>query len=114
MSVVAQRMELLISTEFSRTPGPRKRVEGEFSGEEFLEILLEPRYRTATESGIKLLVNLDGAVGYPTSFLEEAFGGLARKFPRAQVEKTLEFVCNDEPYLEDQIRKYIREATVLK
>jgi hypothetical protein len=114
MTVAEQRLELSISGEFTRTPGPRKRKEGEYSGEQFLEELLRSRYQAAVGSGAKLIVNLDGAAGYPTSFLEEAFGGLAREFGSAQVEKTLQFVCNDEPYLEEQIRKYIREANTIK
>jgi hypothetical protein len=114
MTVAEQRAELSISGEFTRTPGPRKRTEGDYSGEQFLDDLLRSRYQAAAALGAKLVVNLDGAAGYPTSFLEEAFGGLAREFGSAEVEKTLQFVCNDEPYLEEQIRKYIREAKIVK
>jgi hypothetical protein len=64
----------------------------------------------AVESHGRLLVNLDGAAGYPSSFLEEAFGGLAREFGGDKVEAILEIVCTDEPYLVDQIKKYVRQA----
>jgi hypothetical protein len=108
--MIAERVELNIVREFTDTPGPRKRSEGDHSGEEFLSDFLRPRFLAARNAMSKLCVNLDGAVGYPTSFLEEAFGGLARAFGREAVEQTLEITCNDEPYLEEQIRKYIREA----
>jgi hypothetical protein len=107
-------VELSVAKEFSETPGPRKREEGEHSGEEFLETLLRPRFKTAIASGTKLHVNLDGAAGYPTSFLEAAFGALAREFGPAAVEEHLEFTTNDEPYLRDEILKYIREAKTRK
>jgi hypothetical protein len=108
--MIAERVEINIAREFTDTPGPRKRSEGEHSGEEFLADFLRPRFVAARDAKAKLSVNLDGAIGYPTSFLEEAFGGLARAFGREAVEQTLEITCNDEPYLEEQIRKYIRAA----
>ena len=109
--MVGQTVEVKIASEFSSTPGPRLKAEGEDSGEEFLERLLRPRFLLALESHGKLLVNLDGAAGYPSSFLEEAFGGLAREFGSAKVEETLDVICSDEPYLVEQVKKYIRQAT---
>ena len=105
------RIELSIAAEFTVTPGPRKRAEGEFSGEEFLEAVLRPRFVSALDTHSMLSVNLDGAAGYPTSFLEEAFGGLAREFGAEQVQSSLEVTCEDEPYLGDDIKRYIREAS---
>ena len=62
---------------FSDTPGPRSREEGDFSGEQFLEEVLLPQFEEAVRTNQKLVVDLDGAEGYATSFLEAAFGGLA-------------------------------------
>ena len=108
--MIGQRIELNVATEFSRTPGPRLRREGDDSGEEFLEKLLRPRFLMALEAKTRLFVNLDGAAGYPSSFLEEAFGGLAREFTSSKVEENIEISCTDEPYLVDQTLKYIRQA----
>lgn len=102
---------LSVAKDFSRTPGPRKRSEGKWSGEEFLD-LLRAKYLEARELRVPLVVNLDGAAGYPTSFLEAAFGGLARdrdKSPK-QVLDTLVLLCREEPDLVDEIRQYIRDA----
>jgi hypothetical protein len=112
--MIAERMDLKIAKEFTTTPGPRKKLEGSYSGEAFLEQLLRPRFLSARKSGATLHIDLDGAVGYPTSFLEEAFGGLSREFGSAEVEQVLEFTCTDEPYLTSQIQKYIRDAKSAK
>lgn len=100
-------MIIRIATDFTETPGARYRVEGDFSGEEFREDILEPRFLEASNRGEKLTIDLDGGYGYPTSFLEEAFGGLARKYGSQIVAATLEFISQDEPSLVDEIREYI-------
>ena len=103
-------MELHIATEFSDVPGPRSRQEGDWSGEEFRDELLRPRFREAEKVGDKLVVDLDGGCGYATSFLEEAFGGLARVYSPERVLKVIEFKSTEEPYLIEDVREYIQEA----
>jgi hypothetical protein len=101
---------LSIAKEFSDTPGPRYKHEGDFSGEEFLEKLLLPAFdKVRAEDGI-LLIDLDGTEGYATSFLEAAFGELARKYPIGEVLARLDFKCDDEPGLVQEIRQYIQDA----
>lgn len=72
--------------------------------------VLEPRFLEARENGEKLFVDLDGVEGYATSFLEAAFGGLARKYGTEAVQKVLSFKSEEEPYLIEEIEEYIREA----
>lgn len=103
-------MTINICKEFSETPGARYKSEGNYSGEEFRELLLTPRFRDALEKKEKLIIELDGGYGYPTSFLEEAFGGLARMFDPKEVNEILMFISNDEPSLEEEIRGYILNA----
>lgn len=107
---MGSNMQISVAREFSDTPGPRSRDEGDFSGEQFLEELLKPRYVEARATGAKLLVDLDGTEGYATSFLEAAFGGLARQYESQGILSVLEFKCDDEPYLKEEITKYIKEA----
>jgi len=99
-----------IAKEFSDTPGPRAREEGDCSGEEFLETLLLPAYQQAIAEDGTILIDLDGTEGYATSFLEAAFGALARKYPPQEVLAHLDFKSDDEPYLIEEIKKYILEA----
>lgn len=103
-------MLIAIAKDFSKTPGARYRSEGLFSGEEFREDFLQPSFIKAKEKGEKLIINLDGGYGYPTSFLEEAFGGLVRRYGSKEVLDTIELVSEDEPSLVNEIITYIKEA----
>jgi STAS-like domain of unknown function (DUF4325) len=108
MSEIKRRIN--VAEEFSETPGPRSPDEGQFSGLEFLEKFLSPRFREAREERGKLYIDLDGTEGYATSFLEAAFGGLARQFEPEDILKNLIMKSDDEDYLVEEIRKYISEA----
>ena len=103
---------ITIASDFVDLPGPRYRNQGKGSGEEFREELLKPRFVKAREAGEQLLIRLDGVkFGYPTSFLEEAFGGLARECGIETVQETLIFESHGEPMLEEEIRGYIQVAS---
>jgi hypothetical protein len=102
--------KITIAKEFSETPGPRSKEEGDFSGEEFLERILRPAYERAVAEDETLLIDLDGTEGYATSFLESTFGGLARVFPAEEILSRMIFKCDDEPYLIDEVKKYMRDA----
>jgi len=110
MNVAENTLTLNVAAEFSQTPGPRFRREGRFSGEEFRETILKTRLDQAMQEGVKLLIELDGGYGYATSFLEEAFGGLARTYDPNLVLSVLSFKSDEEPYLIDDIEGYIRKA----
>ena len=98
---------ITISKDFSETPGGRYISEGNFSGEEFREKILRKAFEKAKQTKQKLTINLDGGYGYPTSFLEEAFGGLARLYGSSEVLNTLKFISEDEPPLIHEIESYI-------
>ena len=84
--------------EFTDTPGGRTPEDGPFSGQEFLELFLLPRFLESIEKKEKLLIELDGGYGYGSSFLEEAFGGLTKliynKCP--QIWENLIIISNDD------------------
>ena len=82
----------------------------EEDGRWFRERWLRPMFNRAAANGEKLLVDLDGSCGYATSFLREAFGGLAQQYTPEKVLEVLTFKSKEEPYLEDDIRRYIRET----
>lgn len=104
-----------IANEFTPLPGPRYRNQGPGSGQAFLEDHLKPRFREAQDSGETIKIQLDGVkYGYPTSFLEEAFGGLAREFGVDVVLRTLLFESHVEPMLTDEIRHYITHANEIR
>jgi hypothetical protein len=103
------KKKMKIAEAFSEIPGGRSKSDGPNSGEEFRENHLKPAFENL-KAGEKLLIDFDGAYGYPTSFLEEVFGGLARIFGVEEVLEKLEFKSNEEPSLVDEVKGYIRNA----
>ena len=103
-------IQILISKDFSPTPGPRRKSEGDFSGQLFREGSLEPAFIEALKDNKKIVINLDGTLGYGTSFLEEVFGGLQRKYPKINVLEYIDLISKEEPYLIDDINQYVKEA----
>lgn len=99
-----------IAQEFTTKPGPRYIKEGDFSGQQFRNQHLLPAFERALITKSNLIVDLNGTEGYATSFLEEAFGGLARVYDEEKVSTTLIFRCDDDPYLIEEIMQYIKEA----
>lgn len=103
-------IKIKVCEEFTDTPGARYKSDGKYSGEEFRDEILVPKYNEAKEKGEKLLIDLDGGYGYATSFLEESFGGLARKYSKKEIKEVLEVKSEDEPELEHDIYCYIDNA----
>ena len=103
---------LKVATDFSDIPGPRYIREGSYSGEAFRENYLLPRLQQCIETGDTLVIELDGTQGYGTSFLEEAFGGLIREdgLSLDQISKHIDYVSEEEPYLIDDIKDYLKDA----
>ncbi len=95
--------------EFMKTPEDRYISLGQFIGEKFRKDKLEPLF-VDKDDNRKIRIILDGAYGYPTSFTEEAFGGLARKYGKDRVKKRLEFISEEEPLLIEEIDLYIEKA----
>lgn len=102
-------LEINIASDFSETPGARYKTDGDFSGEDFFEKILEPKFLKIKDAEIVLVVNLDNTAGYATSFLDEAFGGLARKYSKELVVKKINFISIEEPYLIEEIKSYMDE-----
>ena len=99
-----------IAEEYSDTPLGRYADDSDFNGERFREDFLRPAL-SGTET---VTVDIDGAEGYGSSFLEEAFGGLVRKgyFSSADLHSRLRIDCADPDFIlyRDLIWKYIDEA----
>ena len=106
-------MELHLCKDFPDFPGGRFIDQGDFSGEYFRKYLLIPKLTSAIKEGEKLLIDLDGAYGYPPGFLEEAFGGLIRELDKNsyhQVLSTIRIKCDDTPSVIQDIMQYMNTA----
>lgn len=99
-------LRINVAHEFTDTPGARYYKDGDFPGEEFRDKFLKDNFKIYN----KIIINLDGTEGYPTSFSEEAFGGLARIYPIDEVLSKLDFISDEEPELIDEIISYIKDA----
>ncbi|WP_136477020.1 STAS-like domain-containing protein [Pseudomonas sp. DG56-2] len=99
---------ICVTKQFSEYPAGRYRKDGSFSGEVFRDDWLAP-YLGRHDI---VEIDLDGAMGYGSSFLEEAFGGLVRKhhLEPSVLRKKLKFKSDDEPSLVDEIWIYIDHA----
>lgn len=97
-----------VAKDFSRYPSGRFKRNGDTSGEAFREKFLYPHLKD--EKSIS--VELDGTIGYGSSFLEEAFGGVARKLNLTSQEllKKITLVSSDKLLIEE-IKQYIRDAS---
>jgi phosphomannomutase len=92
-----------IATDFAREPGARNYGDGPFSGEEFFDKLLRPKYLEAREQQEKLKIILDGTEGFASSFLNEAFIRLGSEFGPDEVWNNLILIS-------DEIPKYIKKV----
>jgi hypothetical protein len=105
-------MKIKIAFDYTETPGGAHIGDGKYSGEDFRNTILEPKFLEAKEKNEDLEIDLDGGYGYGTSFLEEALGGLARKYP-AFIDfmlRRFKLKSDDEPRLCEKIPELIRNA----
>ena len=100
-------LEIDVSTEFSPYPGGRMREDGKWTGQAFREDILLPALKKAD----RIVLIMNGALGYPTSFLEEAFGGLVREchISGNELLQRFEFRYRNE-YTVEVIKSMIRDA----
>lgn len=96
-----------IAQDFTRFPSGRYKKSGSTSGEAFRERFLQP----PLQLGEKVTVDFDGTLGYGSSFLEEAFGGIVRalNLPSEFVLEHLELKSSD-PSITEEVRQYIVDA----
>ncbi|MGM7282589.1 STAS-like domain-containing protein [Pseudomonas guariconensis] len=102
-------MKIINVTDFSEFPGPRYSSLGPNSGEDFRKMVLIPNIAKYND---EITINLDGAFGYGSSFLDEAFGGLIRDgINKETVLKLCENLKSDEdPSLKIEIIQWVKEA----
>lgn len=83
--------KIIVWKDFSDSPGARYRTDGPFSGQEFLENYLEPKFDKAVEGNYILIIDLDGVWGYPSSFVSGSFGKLSLKHGSEVILKHIQF-----------------------
>jgi hypothetical protein len=106
-----------IAEAYSKFPAGRYPADGPFNGERFRNEVLIPAIKKAAAQGERVVVLLDGVLGYSSSFLEEVFGGLVRsgEFSKDVIKQVLEIKADDvayqpakidaEAYIEEELRR---------
>jgi STAS-like domain of unknown function (DUF4325) len=94
-----------VGRDFSMTPGGRFRRDGEHSGEDFRVRLVEP----LLDAGNDVIIDLDSPVGFTSSFLEEVFGGLVRRYSPAIQDRVTPRAAR-RPTREKKARMYMARA----
>jgi hypothetical protein len=100
-------MKVNVARDFTKYPAGRYKRNGKTSGESFRERFLVPYLL----KGEKVTVELDGTIGYGSSFLEEAFGGAVRNtnLNSQSVAELIELVSSNKA-LKEEILRYIADA----
>lgn len=99
--------EIHVAEDFSDVPYGRYDQDGPDNGQRFRDEHLVDAMRDFDE----VHVFLDGAMGYGSSFLEEAFGGLYRtnNIDKSIIKKKLKIITELD-FLKDSIWDYIEES----
>ncbi len=96
--------KISVAKDFSKFPAGRYLSDGPASGQAFRDTLLAPALLT----GEPVEVDFEGTVGYGSSFLEEAFGGLVREhgLTTDQISR-LSFKQTNEAHIKREAMNYI-------
>ncbi len=100
-----------IKVDFSDSPGARYRKDGPHSGEDFFELLLKPKFEEAVRNKVKLVINLDGVWGYPSSFVSGSFGKLSLEVGKDAVLSTIIFISDESEIRKNRIIAEIENPT---
>lgn len=103
------KQKISIANDFSSAPGAWYREDGENSGQEFLEDILQKAFEDAVRGDYKVLIDLDGVWGYPSSFISGSFGKLSVEKGGDLVLKHLEFKSEDSATRLEEIIREIKE-----
>lgn len=96
--------KVTVATDFSKYPSGRTPADSRYSGERFRKEHILPHF----DVGKAVEIHLDGVLGYGSSFLDEAFGGLLR-IEGLSAEDLRERITliTSKPELKEEIESYM-------
>lgn len=104
-----EKFSINIANDYSEILGGRWIKLGPYSGEDFYNLILKPKFEEALNVKEKLHVYLDGTKGYGSSFLDQSFGELARIHGVSKVKDIIEFHTHYFKWYVDYIKNEIWE-----
>lgn len=104
--------KLVISSQFSDSPGARYKTDGDFSGEEFYEKLLKPQLERVWDQESEIVfIDFDNTFGYASSFISEVFLRVVKDFKdKEKIRRKIEIKSEDDPFLKQAIDQVIDES----
>lgn len=102
-----EKFTVNIAKDYSEILGGRWIKLGPYSGEEFYNQILNPKFEQAFKEREMLHVYLDGTKGYGSSFLDQSFGELARIYGVTTVESVIQFHTHYFKWYVDYIKNEI-------
>ena len=102
-----EKYTINIASDFSPKLGGRWIKYGPYSGEQFLNDILEKKYLEAKENNEQLHIYMDGASPYASSFLDQSFGELGRRYENHEVKAIIVIHTNLYGWIADLIRDEI-------
>jgi hypothetical protein len=97
-------------SEFTDAPGGRYEHQGPFSGELFRTSILMP----ALQQYDRVILDLNGAYGFPASFIDESFGGCIEKLGWDVMKQKLQIILDDDPIAQESIDRAFSERRPLQ
>lgn len=107
-------MKIIKISEHFPYPGPRYERIGPQSGEAFRKFLIKNLKEFygddySKNNNSQITIDLDGTIGFGSSFLEEGFGGLLRHGVPYKIVSLIKIKTDEEPELADEIKEYISD-----
>ena len=102
-----KKIEYKFAEKYSPYPGGRFIRLGDFSGEDFREKVLIPVF----ENNDKIIIDATGVkTSFSPSFLDEAFGEVAKIYGLEKFNETVDFFSNDNEALKDKMMYYVKRV----
>jgi hypothetical protein len=104
---------IFIAKDYSETPAGRYLTDGNYSGQRFRDEFLCPALNDKNNETVE--VNLDDTLGFGSSFLEEAFGGLIREhnMDLSDLKKRI-IITSSRPLYKNRVWQYLEDAQLEK
>ena len=100
--------KIIIAKDFTDALGARYRTDGPWSGEQFLEDILQNKFEKAVQNDGILFIDLDGVFGYPSSFVSGSFGKLSLDKGAELLLRHIQFKSDDSPIRLDEVISEIK------
>ena len=100
-----KELTINVGKDFNKILGGREEKISQFSGEMFRENFLEENIKIYD----RIIIELDGVLGYPVDFLDETFGKMARRLGKKRFREVFIFVSMH-PHVIQRIEYLVEHA----